>query len=426
VALAVALICLAGASARAQGTTAERYTAALNVGYAAKARGDTAAARLSFEQAIAADTSQALPRLELGYLALAGGDRTRAADYLKQAVERDASRPEVHRQLGYVLISLQRTREAITAFEGIAKTARGLTPVDHLALGYLYDEVGRESSALAAFKAASLAADTVVSMPAQRALRVKQGPGTSYFSEGYLAPFYQTRFKNTIATGFTRLGIESGSSWGQAVYTSLRVTRDSKSSGGLQSRVLSDNAAMLAGGVRVRPARGPIWFYAEAGGARSLLSDSENTWTRDIRAGAYVILAHERQLGDGSHVRLLTDLSGDVSWYERFDKNVIGYMQLREGFRVGSLATKAVDFFARGWVGYDSRADFFNRAAEVGGGVALRPGHGVVFLVEGIAGRFIMEPPAATNRRYQDWRFTAVYGWRHLKPLHDPSTGDRK
>ena len=115
--LAVALLYLVGASARAQGSTAERYTAALNAGYTAKARGDTAAARLSFEQAIATDTSQALPHLELGYLALAGGDRTRAADYLKHAVERDASRPEVHRQLGYVLISLQRTREAIAAFE---------------------------------------------------------------------------------------------------------------------------------------------------------------------------------------------------------------------------------------------------------------------------------------------------------------------
>ena len=402
-----------------------RYNSAMNVGYAAKTRGDTAAARASFEQAIAADTSQALPRIELGYLALAGGDGSRAADFLKQGIDRDPSRPEVHRQLGYVLISLKRTREAITAFEGVASTAGGFTPVDHLALGYLYDEMGREKSALAAFRAASLAEDTIVSLPAQRALRVKQGPGTSYFSEGYLAPFYQSRFSNTIATGFTRLGIESGSTWGQAVYTSLRVTRDSKSSGALQSRVLSDNAAILAGGVRLRPARGPIWLYAEAGGARALLSDSKNSWTRDIRAGAYVILAHERQLGDGSNVRLLTDLSADVSWYERFDKNVIGYMQLREGFRVGSLATKAVDFFARGWVGYDSRADFFNRAAEIGGGVALRPGHGFVFLVEGIAGRFIMEPPASTNWRYHDWRFTAVYGWRKLKPLH-VQTGARK
>ncbi len=398
----------------------------MNVGYAAKTRGDTAAARVNFEQALAADTSQALPRIELGYLALASGDRPRAADFLRQGVQRDPSRAEVHRQLGYVLISLKRTREAITAFEGITKTSNGLTPVDNLALGYLYDDVGREKSALAAFTAASRSEDTVVSIPAQRALRLKQGPGTSSFSEGYLAPFYQTRFENTIATGFTRLGIESGSSWGPAAYTSLRVTRDSKSSGGLQSRVLSDNAAILAGGVRVRPARGPIWLYAEAGGARSLLSGAESSWTRDIRVGAYVILAHELQLGDGSNVRLLTDLSGDVSWYERFDKNVIGYLQLREGFRVGSLATKAVDFFARGWVGYDSRADFFNRAAEIGGGVALRPGHGFVILAEGIAGRYISDPPSATNRRYQDWRFTAVYGWRKLKPMHDPMAGDRK
>lgn len=404
----------------AQETTAERYAAAMNVAYAAKQRGDTAAARDYFTRAISADSSQATPRIELGYLELAGGNKPAAATWFGEGVKRAPERADIRRQHGYVLIDLRRHRDAIVAFEGIATTAEGLTDRDQLALAYLYDGVARNADAMRAFRAASASTDTAVANPARRALRVKGDVGTVWFSEGYIAPFYQTRFENAIGFGFMRHGIESGASWAPALYTSLRVTRDSKSTGGGgQSRVLSDNAAILAGGARVRPWHGPLWIYAEAGGAYSLLENDSTTWRRDVRAGAYLIAQDERRLVQDAPWRLLTDIVADVSWYERFDKNVIGYAQLREGVRVGTTGKLAFDMFGRGWVGYDSRGDFFNRAAEAGGGVALRVGPHFVLLAEGIGGRFIETPAPGVKRRYQDWRFTAVWGWRALKSVRE-------
>lgn len=419
-----ALIVLAAwapvATASAQDAPADQYASAMNVAYAARQRGDTAAARDYFARAIAADSTKPAPHIELGYLALASGNKPSAARWFGQGAARAPENADVRRQLAYVLIDLGRTSEAIAAFESIATTPGGTTDRDRLALAYLYDRVMRNAEALTAFRTASMSADTAVANPARRALRVKGTVGTVLFSEGYLAPFYQTRFDNAIGFGFVRHGIESGSAWAPAAYSSLRVTRDSKSTGGGgQSRVLSDNAAILAAGARVRPWHGPVWLYAEAGGAYSLLTDDSLTWRRDIRTGAYLIAQDERRVVRNATWKLLTDVAADVSYYERFDKNVIGYAQLREGVRFGTTGKLALDIFGRGWLGYDSRGDFFNRAAESGGGVALRVGPHLVLLTEGIYGRFLKTPAAGVTRRYQDWRFTVVWGWRALKPLHE-------
>lgn len=411
------LCLLLPAAVRAQETTAERFAAAMNVAYAAKQRGDTAVARDYFLRAIAADSAAAAPFIELGYLDLAG-NKPAAALWFEQGAARAPDDANVRRQLGYVLIDLRRTSDAIKALESIAKTPAGYIDRDRLALAYLYDSAMRNGEALAAFRAAAASTDTSVAHPARRALRVKGDVGTVLFSEGYLAPFYQTRFENAIGFGFLRHGIESGSAWAPAAYTSLRVTRDSKSTFGAQSRVLSDNAAILAGGVRVRPWHGPVWLYAEAGGAYSLLANDSVSWRRDVRAGAYVIAQDERRLYAAANWKLVTDIAADVSWYERFDKNVIGYALLREGVRVGTTGKVAFDVFGRGWVGYDSRGDFFNRAVEGGGGVALRVGPHFVLFTEGLYGRFMPQPPAGVKRRYQDWRVTAVWGWRALKPVN--------
>jgi len=410
---------LTASGVQAQDAPAGPYASAMNVAYAARQRGDTAVAREYFTRAIIADTTQAAPYIELGYLDLAGGNKAAAAAWFEQGAARAPQNADVRRQLAYVLIDLRHNADAIRAFESIATTPGGYTDRDRLALAYLYDGVARNRDALEAFRAAAQSADTAVSMPARRALRVKGDIGTVWFSEGYLAPFYQTRFENAIGFGFLRQGIESGSAWAPAAYTSLRVTRDSKSTVGAQSRVLSDNAAIMAGGVRVRPWHGPVWLYAEAGGAYSLLTGDSVTWRRDIRSGAYLIAQDERRVYPAANWKLVTDVVADVSWYERFDRNVIGYALLREGVRVGTAGKVALDVFGRGWLGYDSRGDFFNRAVEGGGGMALRVGPNFVLFGEGIYGRFIEQPPAGVKRRYQDWRLTAVWGWRALKSVRE-------
>lgn len=416
----VGLLLASSAASRAQDAPAGRYASAMNVAYAARQRGDTASAREYFTRAIAADSTQADPHIELGYLELSGGNKPSAARWFSQGAALAPRNADVRRQLGYVLIDLRRTDEAIKALESIGTTPSGYTDRDRLALAYLYDGATRNAEALEAFRAAALSSDTSIAHPARRALRVKGDVGTVLFSEGYLAPFYQSRFDNAIGFGGLRQGIEGGASWAPALYTSLRVTRDSKSTGGGgQSRVLSDNAAILAGGLRVRPWHGPVWLYAEAGGAYSLLAGDSATWRRDVRAGGYLIVADERRIVRNANWKLVTEMSADVSWYERFDKNVIGYSLLREGIRFGTPGKLALDVYGRGWAGYDSRGEFYNRAVEGGGGTALRVGSHFVLFAEGIAGRFIEQPSPGVKRRYQEWRVTAVWGWRVIKPLRE-------
>ena len=416
VAVAVPLVVLS-AQDLSPDAPAQRYASAMTLAYAATQRGDTAAARHAFLRAIEADRSKAEPHIELGYLDLATGNRAAAADWFARGAVRAPQRADVRRQLGFVLIDLRRPQEAIAAFESIEQTREGLTDRDQLALAYLYDGAARHDDAQRAFRLAAGSPDTSVANPAQRALGRTGQAGTVLFSEGYLAPFHQTRFTNTIAFGVVRHGIEHGASWAPAAYTSLRVTRDSKSTGGGgQSQVLADNAAMLAAGMRVRPWHGPVWIYLEAGGAYALLAGESTTWRRDIRTGAFLITQDERRLIPMARWTLRTEVVADASWYERFDRNVIGSALLREGIRVGKPGTRVLDVFGRGWVGYDSRGDFFNRAVESGGGIALRIGPNVAFFTEGISGRFLTQPPAAVSRRYQDWRFTAVWGWRAVRP----------
>ena len=137
----------------AQESRVERYRAALDSAYAARQRGDLTRAREFFVRAVAADTSQALPRIELAYIALSAGDKATAVDFLQQAVERDRTRADLRRQLGFALVDLKRIREAVVAFEGIGAIPPGLSDRDHLALGYLYDNLSETRNAIRNYKA---------------------------------------------------------------------------------------------------------------------------------------------------------------------------------------------------------------------------------------------------------------------------------
>lgn len=418
-ALLVPVLLVSLASARplpAQGAD-QAHLAALDSAYAAKARGDTVRAVDQFRRALALDTSSVTARLELAYIDLAAGRREPAVRWLSEALPRAPERADVRRQLGYTLADLGRHREAIAAFEGLPAAGHPLTQRDHLALGYLHAAVGDRRASALAFGSAATGADSTVQREALRVLAGGERRGAHTFAEWYVAPFYQTRFENAVGFGFLRVGLEGGRSWSPTAYLSLRTTRDSRSVGGRQPQIFTDNAAVPAVGVRTRPWGGPLWLYAEAGGARSLIADADTAWRRDLRGGAYLTWQREHRAGNADQVQWLTDVAVDVSWYERFDRNVIGYVQLREGVRLKSRGsdgatrrTPAVDVFGRGWVGYDGNGDFFNRAAEAGGGLALHLVPGVSAYAEGIAGRFIDRPPVGIARRYEDWRFTMVFG----------------
>jgi tetratricopeptide (TPR) repeat protein len=401
------------------------FNAAMNRAYDALRAGDSTAAISGFREALRRDPSSATAHFQLGYILLALGRREDAATEFEEGLARDFSQDAPRRQLGYLYADLGRHRDALRVFTGLRDDQKAIAR-DYVAIGnlssMLRDRVGAET----AFRAAIASGDTSVVTDARRGLEgVSQtGVGAGWFGELYAAPFYQDRFDNTVGLGFARAGVRGGGWWRPSVYASLRVTQDSRSTGGQQPALFNDNTLIPALGVRVSPGGVGLAIYAEAGAAYDLVGEPSE-WKRDLRAGANYSFAHEQSLRNGLAPLLVTELSADASFYERFDRNVIAYAQLRESLRLYKGQHVAFDLFGRAWGATDSRGEFFNRVIEGGGGAALHLSVGTVrtsVYVDVLRGRYLQQPPLSSSlpRTYDDWRVTVATGLFRFLPFDRP------
>ncbi|MEO7998537.1 MAG: hypothetical protein ABI852_13890 [Gemmatimonadaceae bacterium] len=402
----------------------------MNEGYAAAAQGNQVAAFAAFDLAAAVAPKMATPRIAAGYALVALKRNDEAIMRFQSALDIDENQDVVRRQLGYLYASAGRKRDALVAFTWLQTRDRA-SAQDLLAIGNLNATLGERDLALKAFQLAETAAaqfgDSIVLSQSRSSIAVLQAgnasggdkPGT--WIELYPSPFYQNRFDNTVTYGLARAGITSGGWLRPSVYASLRATRDSKSVGGLQPVLYADNSAVPALGFRAQP--GGKWFtlYAEAGAAYPLVSVKPRNWKRDLRAG--VIGAYSNNLALGSnprHMTLVSEVYGDVSWYDRFDRNVISYLQWRESLRLIQGHAGAIDVFGRGWGAYDSRKTYYNRVVEGGGGVAFHAGANrrASLYIESLRGYYLRQPVAGQPaRHYDDFRVMFVTGLYHAFPF---------
>lgn len=430
-ALAVqALPCSAQSAPVTSAAQDSSYLARMNEGYAAAASGDQLAAFAAFDLAAAVAPKLPTPRIAAGYALLALKRNDEATMRFQSALEIDESQDVVRRQLGYLYASAERKRDALTAFTWL-QTRNRASAQDLLAIGNLNAALGEREIALKAFQSAETVAsqfgDSVVLRQARTSIAVLQtnnagnGDKAGAWVELYLSPFYQNRFDNVVTYGLARVGFTSGGWLRPSVYASMRATRDSKSVGGLQPILYADNSAVPALGFRAQP--GGKWFtlYAEGGAAYPLVSVKPRNWKRDLRAG--VIGAYSNTLALSSnprHITLVSEVYGDVSWYDRFDRNVISYLQWRESLRLIQGHVGAIDVFARGWGAYDSRNTYYNRVVEGGGGVAFHAGANrrASLYIESLRGYYLRQPVAGEpNRHYDDFRVMFVTGLYHAFPF---------
>ncbi|MDQ6612608.1 MAG: hypothetical protein M3Y64_09250, partial [Gemmatimonadota bacterium] len=267
--------------------------------------------------------------------------------------------------------------------------------------------------------------DTTVSGAAQKSIMILSNAvhAAGAFIEYYLSPFYQSRFQNAVGFGFLRAGFSGGGSWQPRLYFSLRATRDSKSVGGVQPVLFADNSVVPALGVRVRA---PKWLtlYAEAGASYPLVSVTPRNWQRDLRAGVIGNVANTHRLtrnADG--LALVSELYGDVSWYDRFNRDVIGYAQWRESLRLLQGSAGSLDVFSRAWGTIDSKHDYYNRTVEGGGGIALHIGtrQPVTIYAEAVRGHYLSTPTATQRaQNYNDFRLMFVTGLYRQFPFAKP------
>ncbi len=403
------------------------YTAAMNAGYDALRAGNTTDAIAAFQRALQHQPGSATAHFQLGYITLSLGRSLDAVMHFEEGLARDETNNDVRRQLGYLYAELGRTAQARQVFVRLREAGQAI-PRDLVAIGNLSATLGDRPTAEQSFREAISTNDAEVVTDARAGLRnlAQTGVGAGLFAELYLAPFYQERFDNTVAIGFARAGVRGGGWLQPSVYGSLRATRDSRSTGGQQPVLFNDNTLIPAIGVRVHPGQRGLVLYAEAGMAYQLVDGEGDRWARDLRAGMNYTFAREHALRTtGNSPRLVTELSGDATFYERFDENVIAFGQWRESLRFGAANRPMFDVYARAWGAMDSRGEFFNRVVEGGGGVALHlplGGMRASIYLDALRGRYLQAPSEASGlpRSYNDFRVTVVTGAFRFLPFERP------
>ena len=342
-----------------------------------------------------------------GYEALKIGP-AEALPIFQEIVRREPANPAALRQLGSIYLNLERKTEALEVFE----SSERLFPSDttRLQLAYLHNTLGNNRRALALFGLLVRSKDPEIATTARRAIDILTPLYCSergdWWTRAVGSAYYDHRLEDVIASLSFQVGRELIADRLLSGYGGITVNKDSRSTGGLQPVIYSDNYALTAVGIRVQPGR---W------------------WTLDIQPGiTFDLLDRPGRDRTDFDFRVLTSLGGGISapvlvsptlrapfspfldaflsagYYSRYE-NMIGYSQARAGLRALAYRHSALDLYLRGDFTFDALSrnrEFYNNTFEGSFGARLVPDHrwGISLLTEFHRGFYWMAPPAGSGR----------------------------
>ncbi len=273
-------------------------------------------------------------QLEAAYNRLAARDQQRALVYLKRAVELKPDEMKTRLQLAYTWNALGNNTEAIAEFRVVARSN-----------------------------------DPELAGPARKALRNLGVPQAGdRYSEIALDSTYMDRGQNLLTTVTAKTGVSLNETL--SAYFGLRVTRDSRSSEGINPIIFSDNAITLALGLRYRPIGSSWGLFAEQGLAYRLVKPaSDSRFVNDTRLVAWW---NERFGAPSTQTGLFLDVYADAGFYSRYENNGIGFARVRGGQRWQGPAG-AIDLYGVAKLTGDTRGVYYNRQITGGLGLVWRP-----------------------------------------------------
>ncbi len=188
------------------------------------------------------------------------------------------------------------------------------------------------------------------------------------------ADFYQWRFSNEINPVSAKLGLKP--SWYFQPYIGLRFSRDVRSVAGGLPQIFSDNSAVISFGAQSASPHIGVVLYAEAGAAVNLIG-ARPIAASDYRVGAVWF----RSWGTGLYASGDSDRSfsptgsahSDGGFYSRYKHNVIGNLQLREGFNLPGARMLPMQLLGAITVVKDTNGNFYNNVVEVGPVLRIAP-----------------------------------------------------
>lgn len=323
-------------------------------------------------------------QLEWAYLLLKEKNPAEAYRAFMLAAVQKPNDGSLQRQIGFTALQADMIPEARHAFE----RALAIDPKDELArnqIAFMLDAEGKHRSARDEFKQLLNSSDP------DRRLRACEAYGNlrtsvnrvmpkPWFGEVYLAPEWDRQTGAGVAPAQIRVGVTPESMPNVDVYASTRVTYDTRSGAGqgiLGPQFYYDNAAIFAGGVRIRPVDGwPVIVFAEAGYAYDLIYKNRDRWQPDVRGG--IVVAQEWNMlplcdqVDPFAPRFIADIYADAVGFTRYENDVIAYARFRPGYRFYENADYAAEVYAMGAGATDTQNNPDNRFLEGGFGLALR------------------------------------------------------
>jgi hypothetical protein len=286
-------------------------------------------------------------------------------------------------EMAYVLTNEKKYGQAVDHLKTALKTDPGNEKA-RLQLAYAYQRMGKSALARKSFDDLKESSGTSTALACQALADLApqrwQFLPRPAFADLYLAPIYLSRFDDFITYSQTRAGVALANRGEWEIYGSLRYTDDSKSTGGNIPAIWSDNAAIFAAGVRYRPFKKiPVSATAEQGRAYDLIDQNRDHWRDDFRSGLSYFDRWTPPANCAPSWRFpftrSASLYSDVSFYSRYDRNWIGYLQWREGRRLIEKSRADLDGFFYFGGSMDSNKDYFNNVGEWGVGAALTPDH---------------------------------------------------
>ena len=249
-------------------------------------------------------------------------------------------------------------------------------------IGYLQQQLGDDQAAAEAFKTTVMSGDRIRADQACAAYRNVRGSSGKllpdpWFAEVYAAPEYRSHHDVAVAPIEGRVGVSYGASSTVEAYVSLRGTIDTRSGkADLVPVTYYDNAAFVAGGLRVQPfADVPVSLFAEVGAGYDIADQNRGRLRSDFRGGAVAYQQWNVEApcagGDRFPFRFIADVYGEAIYYSRYDNNVLFYGRVRPGIRLFETPTWGVDGYLLGAVSSDLKNNKDNHFGEYGTGIAL-------------------------------------------------------
>jgi tetratricopeptide (TPR) repeat protein len=424
------------------------------------------AAIRGFQEALTADPSNADWRTDLAYAEVAAGSLEDAAREFKAVYRDHPEQLKLALELGYVYLQLQDSATAEKYFaaaassvdpeisqparlslqnlraselqarkqkaydvleQGHRKAALDLFEQAHMAdpsdsaitlqLGYLYQVTGKLAKAREMFEAERYNQDPRVSGQATAALTEVKRQSAWWFASAYVAPFYESRFANQVNPINFKVGLRA-TRYLQP-YLGMRFTRDIRSTTGTLPVIYSDNSDVFSVGLQSPILGHGTNLYAEAGTAVSLMSRPvQGRAVPDYRAGINWYKPWETSLAEAArershNVSLTGNVYSDISFYSRYNNNVIGYLQIRQGVNLPTARLVPIQILAAINVVRDSNSDFYNNVVEAGPAVRFAPFRHLLnlqFEVDYLRGFYTAHDPSNPyGPRYGDFRVFLVW-----------------